>query len=121
MTSSVLSPQGQKVIQRAVDMSLALGSDEITKFAYQYNYDNKLVYPIASPCKSDNSDSKGIQRVIKNLQNAISTIKRFSNINSAVDALINEDVEPGKTIKKIVSIATTDIAGYATNIMGTLS
>lgn len=118
MTSSVLSPQGQKVLQRAVDMSLALGSDEITKFAYQYNDDNKLVYPIASSCKSDNSDSKGIQRVIKNLQNAISTIKRFSNINSAVDALINEDVEPGKTIKKIVSIATTDIAGYAKNIMG---
>lgn len=118
MTSSVFSPEGQKVIQRAVDMSHALDFDEITKFGYQYKDDIRKVYAVASPCKSDNSDTKGIQRVIKNLQNAISTIKRFSNINSAVDALINEDVEPGKTIKKVLSIATTDIAGYAKNIMG---
>jgi hypothetical protein len=118
MTSSVFSPQGQKVIQRAVDMSNALGFDEITKFAYQYKDDIRKVYAVASPCKSDNGDMKGIQRVIKNLQNAISSIQRFSNLNSAVDALINEDVEPGKTIKKILGIATTDIAGYVKNIMG---
>jgi len=118
MTSGVLSPQGQCIIQSAIDKSRSIDFDEITKFAYQYKDDIRKVYSVASPCKSDNGDTKGIQRTIKNLQNAISTIKRFSNINSAVDALINEDVEPGKTIKKIVSIATTDIAGYAKNIMG---
>lgn len=118
MTSGILSPQGQKIIQSAVDKSRSVDFDEITKFAYQYKDDIRKVYAVASPCKSDNSDAKGIQRVIKNLQNAISTIKRFSNINSAVDALINEDVEPGRTIKKIVSVATTDIAGYVKNIIG---
>jgi hypothetical protein len=118
MTSGVTSPQGQAVIQSAIDKSRSIDFDQITKFAYQYNDDIRKVYAVASPCKSDNSDTKGIQRTIKNLQNAISTIKRFSNINSAVDALINENVEPGKTIKKIVSIATTDIAGYAKNIIG---
>lgn len=118
MTSGVLSPQGQKVIQSAIDKSRSIDFDEITKFAYQYKDDIRKVYAVASPCKSDNGDTKGIQRTIKNLQNAISTIKRFSNINSAVDALINENVEPGKTIKKLVSIATTDIAGYVKNIIG---
>jgi hypothetical protein len=49
---------------------------------------------------------------------SFTSIQRFSNLGSAVDALINEDVEPGKTIKKILGIATTDIAGYVKNIMG---
>jgi hypothetical protein len=118
MTSSVFSPQGQKVIQSAIDKARSVDFDEITKFAYQYKDDIRKVYAVASPCKSDNGDMKGIQRVIKNLQNAISSIQRFSNLGSAVDALINEDVEPGKTIKKILGIATTDIAGYVKNIMG---
>lgn len=118
MTSGILSPEGQCVIQSAIDKSRSIDFDEITKFAWQYKDDIRKVYAVASPCKSDNGDMKGIQRTIKNLQNAISTIQRFSNLNSAVDALINEDVEPGKTIKKILGIATTDIAGYVKNIIG---
>lgn len=118
MASGITSPQGQCIIQSAIDKSRSIDFDKITKAAWEYNDDIRKVYAVASPCKSDNGDTKGIQRTIKNLQNAISTIKRFSNINSAVDALINENVEPGKTIKKIVSIATTDIAGYAKNIIG---
>jgi phage-related protein len=102
----------------AIDKAHTIGNKEVNFAGDLQDNDFKKVYAVASPCKSDNSDAKGIQRVIKNLQNAISTIKRFSNINSAVDALINEDVEPGKTIKKIVSIATTDIAGYVKNIIG---
>lgn len=118
MTSGITSPQGQCIIQSAIDKSRSIDFDEITKFAWQYNDDIRKVYSVASPCKSDSTDMKGIQLAIKNLQNAISTIKRFSNINSAVDALINEDVEPGKTIKKVVNVATGDIAGYVKNIMG---
>ena len=118
MTSSVFSPEGQAAIQSAIDKSRSVDFDKITKLAYQYKDDISKVYSVASPCKSDNGDMKGIQRVIKNLQNAISSIQRFSNINSAVDALINEDVEPGKTIKKVLNIATLDIAGYVKNIMG---
>jgi hypothetical protein len=104
--------------QSAIDKAHTIGNKKVNYAAALQDDDFKKVYAVASPCKSDNSDSKGIQRTIKNLQNAISTIKRFSNINSAVDALINEDVDPGKTIKKVLSIATTDIAGYAKNIMG---
>lgn len=55
---------------------------------------------------------KGIQRVIKNLQNDLEGIKRFSNVNSAFDALTNENVEPWKSIKKVINFSATDIAGY---------
>lgn len=104
--------------QSAIDKLHTIGNAETNFAAKLQDDDFKLKYGAASSCQQDNSDVKGIQRVIKNLQNGISTIKRFSNINSAVDALINEDVEPGKTIKKIVSIASTDIAGYVKNIVG---
>jgi hypothetical protein len=104
--------------QAAIDKSHIIGNKKVNYAAALQADDFSRVYAAASSCQQDNSDVKGIQRVIKNLQNAITTIKRFSNINSAVDALINEDVEPGKTIKKIVSIATTDIAGYVKNIVG---
>lgn len=104
--------------QSAIDKSHTIGNKKVNYAAALQADDFARVYAAASSCQQDNSDVKGIQRVIKNLQNAITTIKRFSNINSAVDALINEDVEPGKTIKKIVSIATTDIAGYVKNIVG---
>jgi hypothetical protein len=75
-----------------------------------------------SPCKSANSDKKGIQRAIKNLQNEITKVQtysgRLSNLNSAVGVFINEDSGPGKEIKKYLDIATGDIAGYVKNILG---
>jgi hypothetical protein len=118
MTSGILSPAGQVPIQSAIDKSRSIDFDEITKFAWEYNDDIRKVYAVASPCKSDSTSMKGIQLAIKNLQNAVGTIQKFSDINSAVDALINENVEPGKTIKKVLDIATGDIAGYVKNIMG---
>jgi hypothetical protein len=101
-----------------IDKLHVVGYSDVTYAGYIQHVDMQNVFSVASSCKSDNSDTKGIQRAIKNLQNAISTIKRFSNINSAVDALINENVEPGKTIKKVLNIATGDIAGYVKNIIG---
>jgi hypothetical protein len=118
MTSGITSPPAITPIQRAIDASHSIGFDKIAKFAWEYQDDIRKVYTVASPCKSDNGNMKGIQRAIKNLQNDIEKIRRFTNINSAVDALINENVEPGKTIKKILNIATGDIAGYVKNIMG---
>jgi hypothetical protein len=61
---------------------------------------------------------KGIQRIIKNLQNDLERIKRFSNVNSAFDALTNENVEPWKSIKKVINFSASDISGYVKNIMG---
>ena len=108
----------KKPIQSAGDKLHIIGEKKVDFASALQYYDNNIMYTAASSCQQDNSDIKGIQRIVKNLQNAISTIQRFSNINSAVDALINEDVEPGKTIKKIVTVATGDIAGYVKNIMG---
>lgn len=84
--------------------------------------DGKKIESVQSSCKSANSEIKGIQRSIKNLQNEITKVQqysnRLSNINSAVGVFINEDSGPGKTIKKVLDIATGDIAGYVKNILG---
>lgn len=77
---------------------------------------------IQSPCKSGNSDIKGIQRSIKNLQNEITKVQKYStrlsNLNSAVGVFINEESGEGKEIKKYLDIATGDISGYVKNILG---
>lgn len=106
------SAQSKAAIQSAIDKARTVDFAEITKAAWQQDLDLKKVLDIQSPCKSDNSDMKGIQRVIKNLQNDLEGIKRFSNVNSAFDALTNENVEPWKSIKKVINFSATDIAGY---------
>jgi hypothetical protein len=108
------------IIQSAIDKSRTVDFNEITKAAWDQDLDLKKVLDIQSPCKSDNSDMKGIQRVVKNMQNDIERIKRFSNVNSAFDALTNENEEPWKSIKKVINFSATDIAGYVKNIMGNI-
>ena len=112
------APIAEDILQSAIDKARTVDFHEITKAAWEQKLDLETVLDIQSPCKSDNSDMKGIQRVIKNLQNDLERIKRFSNINSAFDALTNEDVEPWKSIKKVINFSATDISGYVKNIMG---
>jgi hypothetical protein len=112
------SPQTKDILQSAIDKARTVDFTEIIKSAWEQDLDLKKVLDIQSPCKYDNSDMKGIQRVIKNLQNDLELIKKFSNVNSAFDALTNENVEPWKSIKKVINFSATDIAGYVKNIMG---
>jgi len=112
------SPSTSTIIQSAVDKARTVDFTEITKAAWSQDFDLKRVLDIQSPCKSDNSSMKGIQRVIKNLQNDLERIKRFSNVNSAFDALTKEDVEPWKSIKKLINFSADDIASYVKNILG---
>ena len=111
------SPPTKTIVQSAIDKSQTR-NPLITKSDQQQKEDLNRVLDVQSPCKSDNSDMKGIQRVIKNMQNDLEKIKRFSNVNSAFDALSNEDKEPWKSIKKVINFSATDIAGYVKNIMG---
>ena len=112
------SQLSQQIIQKA-DVNHALYNKEITKAAYEKDADFKLSYNVASPCKSDGTDIKGIQRTIKNLQSTLTTIQKFSNLQSTLNELVRDDKrEPGKTIKKVLAVATGDIAGYVKNIIG---
>lgn len=112
------TPQTQDINQASIPLAHSVDFGEITKAAWQQDIDLKTVVDVQSPCRSDNSSMKGIQRTIKNLQNDLERIKRFSNVNSAVDALVREDQEPGKSIKKLVNFSATDISGYVMNILG---
>lgn len=107
-----------KTIIQTADKHHAQDNPEITKATREQKEDGERPVDVQSPCKSDNSDMKGIQRIIKNMQNDLEKIKRFSNVNSAFDALTNENVEPWKSIKKVINFSATDIAGYVKNIMG---
>lgn len=111
------SPSTSSIVQSSIDKGQAR-NPEVSKSDEEQKSDRERVIGIQSPCKSDNSDMKGIQRVIKNLQNDIERIKRFSNVNSAFDALTNEYVEPWKSIKKVINFSATDISSYVKNIMG---
>lgn len=111
------APETKDIFHRSDQLRLQ-DNYEWNRATWEQKLDFETVLDIQSPCKSDNSDMKGIQRVIKNLQNDIERIKRFSNINSAFDALTNEDVEPWKSIKKVINFSATDISGYVKNIMG---
>lgn len=113
-----VAPSERAANQSAIDKAHVIGNKKITYSEYLQDEDRKIRYFAASSCREDSTDVKGIQLAIKNLQNVVSTVKRFSNVNSAVDALINESVEPGKTLKKALNIATGDIAGFVKNIMG---
>lgn len=112
------SAPSKAIVQSAVDKARTVDFSEISKASWDQKLDFERVLDVQSPCKSDNSDMKGVQRVIKNLQNDLEKIKRFSNVNSAFDALTNENVEPWKSIKKVINFSATDIAGYVKNIMG---
>lgn len=115
--ASVGAPPSNGINQSSVPLARAVDYQEITRTAWDQKLDLERVLHIQSPCKTDNSDMKGIQRTIKNLQSDIERIKRFSNINSAFDALTNENEEPWKSIKKIINLSATDISGYVKNIM----
>jgi hypothetical protein len=112
------TPQTKDIDQSPVTHRHSQSFAEISKLAWQQDIDLRTVVHIQSPCKSDNSSMKGIQRTIKNMQIDLERIKRFSNVNSAVDALTREDQEPGKSIKRIVNFSATDISGYVINILG---
>jgi len=112
------SPSTVSINQSSIDKSRSVDFNKITKSAWEQKLDLETVVAVQSPCKSDNSDMRGIQRTIKNLQNDIERIKRFSNVNSAFDALTKEDTEPWKSIKKVINFSAVDISGYVKNIMG---
>lgn len=112
------APIAKDILQSSIDKARTVDFNEISKASWEQKLDLETVLDIQSPCKSDNSDMKGVQRIIKNLQNDLERIKRFSNVNSAFDALTNEDVEPWKSIKKVINFSATDISGYIKNIMG---
>jgi len=111
------APPSIGVNHSSIPVARAVDFQEITRAAWDQKLDLEKVIHIQSPCKTDNSDMKGIQRTIKNLQNDIERIKRFSSVNSAFDALTNENEEPWKSIKKVINFSAIDISGYVKNIM----
>jgi hypothetical protein len=122
MTVSYSQPPTTDVFQNSIDNYRLIDHKEWTLAEWLQHEDREEKFSVQSPCKSGNSDKKGIQLSIQKLQNQISKVQqyasKFSNLNSAVSTLINEESGPGKEIKKYLDIATGDVAGYVKNILG---
>lgn len=113
------TPTANNLLQVSGDHTHIIGDDKFDFSEAIKNPDRYVKTFVTSSCKKDNSPIKGIQSVIQNLQNKISDIKKYSNINS----ILNE-LDSGKSskvvslIKKIVNTSASDIAAYVKNILG---
>ena len=79
--------------------------------------DSYKLISLYSPCKKDNSPLKGIQRTIKNLQNELEKIKKYSNVNSIIDGIIEDDSTTSKLIKSLLNGSASEISSYVKSIL----
>lgn len=70
----------------------SLHLDPIKAYLMQ-DEDKKTIRSLISPCKKKNSEVKGIQRVIKNLLNAVEKLKKFAGEATAFAESIISEVE----------------------------
>lgn len=118
-------------VNNTPEFCVNVGSSEYTKAAFTQFKDMNYVNSLYSSCKKDNSSIKRIQRTIKNLQNFLEDVKRYSNINSISEGLaqnvgigtttfssVISTKEPWKTISKYITGSSADIATDVKNLLG---
>lgn len=76
--------------------------------------DSKKRIPLSDVCKKNNSDAKGIQRVLKNLLNAIEELKKKYN---QVSAFATEVQEFSQQVQEKVFLAIEEISSFTKNIL----
>ena len=76
--------------------------------------DSKKRIPLQDVCKSNNSETKGIQRILKNLLNAIEELKKQFN---QVSAFATEVAEFSALVQEKVFGAIEEISRYTKDIM----
>jgi len=108
-----IGPPVTAALQSAIDKT-HLTPSAIEAY-YKQARDRRIVYPIQSPCKTDNTNIKGVNRVLKNLLNEVEEVKKFSNLVSANASAVGETAA---YIQRLVSNASTQISGYIKNILG---
>jgi hypothetical protein len=85
-----------------------------TEAKTEQDKDSKKIFPLSDVCKKNNSDAKGIQRILKNLINAIEELKKKFN---QVSAFATEVQEFSQQIQEKVFYAIEEISGYTKNIL----
>jgi hypothetical protein len=85
-----------------------------TEAKTEQDKDSKKRIPLSDVCKKNNSDSKGIQRVLKNLINAIEELKKKFNQASA---FANQVSEFSQQVQEKVFYAIEEISSYTKNIL----
>ena len=76
--------------------------------------DMKKKVPLSDVCKKNNSDAKGIQRILKNLTNTIEELKKKFN---QVSAFATEVQEFSQQVQEKVFLAIEEISSFTKNIL----
>jgi hypothetical protein len=74
--------------------------------------DRRILRPLISPCKKKNSETKGIQRVIKNLLNEVEKIKKYAGEATAfAESIVGQ-------VNSLIDKASGYITGFVNIIIG---
>ena len=85
-----------------------------TKAKIDQEKDSKKIIPLQDVCKSNNSETKGIQRILKNLLNAVEELKKRFN---QVSAFATEVADFSSMIQEKVFGAIEEISRYTKDII----
>jgi hypothetical protein len=85
-----------------------------TEAKTEQDKDSKKRIPLSDVCKKNNSDTKGVQRILKNLINAIEELKKKFNQASA---FANEVSEFSQQVQEKVFYAIEEISSFTKNIL----
>jgi hypothetical protein len=95
-------------------LSITEAQHIITKAKIDQEKDSKKRIPLLDVCKSGNSQTKGIQRILKNLLNAVEELKKQFN---QVSAFATEVVEFSALIQEQVFGAIEEISRFTKDIV----
>jgi len=91
----------------------SLHLDPIKAYLMQ-DEDKKTIRSLISPCKKKNSEVKGIQRVIKNLLNAVEKLKKFAGEATAfAESIIGE-------VESLIDKASEYISSFMKSILNSV-
>lgn len=102
-----------KVLQTVVDGAVNFGDGAVLAW-FEQNLDRYRPTSLDSPCKTDNSPFKGIQRTIQNLLNDI------KNYDTIAELFGGGDPKREQFIQKLLDIASGDIAGYMKSLFDSI-
>jgi hypothetical protein len=85
-----------------------------TKAKTEQDKDSKKRIPLSDVCKKNNSDTKGVQRVLKNLLNAVEELKKKYN---QVSAFATEVQEFSQQVQEKVFYAIEEMSSFIKNTL----
>jgi len=105
-------PDDRIVAEKILSLTEAQHIETLAK--KEQDKDSKKRIPLSDVCKSGNSDTKGIQRILKNLINAIEELKKKYN---QVSAFASDAQDFAQQVQEKVFYAIEEASSFVKNIL----